>query len=191
MAIKKTKTAPAKKKAPAKPAAKAKVAKPVKAASKAKPAPKAKAAPKPVAKPSPSARVKEAPAAAPVESVLSPRKLEKYRKMLLEEYQRLVAEARSTMEDLQKDDEEVFFPDITDRASVESDRNFLLRIRDRERKLISKVREAIQRVDEGAYGLCESCGLPIEEKRLEARPVTTLCIECKNEQESEEKRLRT
>jgi DnaK suppressor protein len=79
------------------------------------------------------------------------------------------------------------FPDPTDRAAMESDRNFLLRIRDRERKLISKIREALERIDEGTYGICESCGEDISEQRLKARPVTTLCIDCKKRQEANEK----
>jgi DnaK suppressor protein len=79
------------------------------------------------------------------------------------------------------------FPDPTDRASLESDRNFLLRIKDRERKLITKVKEALERVDNGTYGICESCGKPISEKRLIARPVTTECIECKTEEEQKER----
>jgi len=79
------------------------------------------------------------------------------------------------------------FPDPTDRASLESDRNFLLRIKDRERKLISKVKEALDRIDNGTYGVCESCGRPISEKRLMARPVTTECIECKTEEELKER----
>ena len=79
------------------------------------------------------------------------------------------------------------FPDPTDRASLESDRNFLLRIKDRERKLITKVNEALERIDNGTYGICESCGRPISEKRLMARPVTTDCIECKTEEEQKER----
>jgi DnaK suppressor protein len=79
------------------------------------------------------------------------------------------------------------FPDPTDRASLESDRNFLLRIKDRERKLITKVKEALERIDNGTYGTCESCGKPISEKRLIARPVTTECIECKTEEEQKER----
>ena len=79
------------------------------------------------------------------------------------------------------------FPDPMDRASLESDRNFLLRIKDRERKLILKVKEALDRIDKGTFGICESCGKPISEKRLMARPVTTQCIECKNEEEQKER----
>lgn len=82
------------------------------------------------------------------------------------------------------------FPDPTDRASLESDRNFLLRIKDRERKLILKVKEALDRIDGGSFGICESCGKSISEKRLMARPVTTLCIECKTELEDQERKER-
>jgi len=78
----------------------------------------------------------------------------------------------------------------TDRASLESDRNFLLRIKDRERKLILKVKEALDRIDNGTFGICESCGKSISEKRLKARPVTTLCIECKTEVENQEQKER-
>ena len=84
-------------------------------------------------------------------------------------------------------DEKANFPDPTDRASLESDRNFELRIRDRERKLIMKIKETISRLDEGDFGVCESCGEHIGEARLKARPVTTLCIDCKTEQERQEK----
>jgi len=84
-------------------------------------------------------------------------------------------------------DTEESFPDPTDRATLESDRNFMLRIRDRERKLIVKIREALQRIEDGTFGLCESCGDDIGVDRLKARPVTTLCIECKRKQEAVER----
>ena len=82
------------------------------------------------------------------------------------------------------------FPDPTDRASFESDRNCLLRIKDRERKLISKIKEALDRIENGTFGMCEDCGRPISEKRLMARPVTTHCIECKTEDEQTERQER-
>jgi len=81
------------------------------------------------------------------------------------------------------------FPDPTDRASLEADRNFMLRIRDRERKLILKIRDALERIDNGTYGICESCGEDISIKRLKARPVTTQCIECKTKEEAMENAL--
>lgn len=79
------------------------------------------------------------------------------------------------------------YPDPTDRAAAESDRSFELRIRDRERKLLNKIKEAIERIDNGTYGVCDECGDDIAAERLEARPVTTYCIDCKTRQEHEEK----
>ena len=79
------------------------------------------------------------------------------------------------------------FPDPTDRASAESDRNFELRIRDRERKLLTKITQAVERLEDDSYGICDACGEDIGEARLEARPVTTMCIECKTKQEDFEK----
>ncbi|MDA3902942.1 MAG: RNA polymerase-binding protein DksA [Desulfuromusa sp.] len=79
------------------------------------------------------------------------------------------------------------FPDPTDRASLESERNFELRIRDRERMLINKIRQALERIKDGSFGHCESCEEIIGAERLRARPVTTLCIDCKTEQERQEK----
>ncbi|GBE11881.1 RNA polymerase-binding transcription factor DksA [bacterium BMS3Bbin14] len=78
-------------------------------------------------------------------------------------------------------------PDPNDRATVESDRNFELRIRGRERKLLDKIDEAIERIEDGSYGICDGCGGEIGLKRLEARPVATYCIECKTKQEQREK----
>ncbi len=77
-------------------------------------------------------------------------------------------------------------PDVSDQASAEVDQNFSMRIRDRERKLLKKIDEALERMDATTYGTCERCGGDIPYKRLKARPVTTLCIECKTLQEQEE-----
>jgi RNA polymerase-binding transcription factor len=79
------------------------------------------------------------------------------------------------------------FPDPTDRASLESDRALILRMRDRERKLLAKIDEAVKRLDTGSYGRCEECGDEIGLERLRARPVTTLCIACKSDQEARER----
>ncbi len=98
----------------------------------------------------------------------------------------LIEEAGKTMTDMVEDKKEGF-PDPTDRASLEADRNFMLRIKDRERKLITKVKEALDRIEDGSFGTCESCGRPISEKRLMVRPVTTQCIECKTEEEQRER----
>jgi DnaK suppressor protein len=113
-------------------------------------------------------------------------KLEQFRNLLTESLDTLLNEASRTVSDLS--DEKEVFPDLTDRATVESDRNFVLRMRDRERKLIVKIREALDRIGESSYGICEECGEEISEQRLLARPVTTLCIECKTSQEDERQR---
>ena len=78
-------------------------------------------------------------------------------------------------------------PDNADRASIESERSLELRTRDRERKLIIKIDQALQRVDDGLYGYCEDTGEPIGIKRLEARPIATLCIEAQERHERLEK----
>jgi DnaK suppressor protein len=79
-------------------------------------------------------------------------------------------------------------PDPTDLASTESDQSFNIRLRERGTKLLSKIDEALERIEDGTYGICESCGGKINEKRLRARPVTTMCIKCKTEQEEMEAR---
>jgi RNA polymerase-binding transcription factor len=107
------------------------------------------------------------------------RLLEQRRRDILEEALR----TRGTMNNSSDD----AMADPTDRASLESDRNFELRMRDRERKLLSKIDEAFARIDDGTYGRCEQCGGEIGIERLKARPVTTLCIECKSEQEARER----
>jgi len=110
---------------------------------------------------------------------------ESFRKLLMEDWERLIEEASLTLNGMSHD--KALFPDPTDRAALEADRNFLLRIRDRERKLILKIREALARIEDQTFGICESCGEEISESRLKARPVATLCVECKREQEREEK----
>ena len=112
--------------------------------------------------------------------------VERCRQELQRQLDELLEGAGKTV--LEMTDLEENFPDPTDRASLESDRNFTLRIRDRERKLIPKIRETIKRIDGGTFGICESCGGDIEEARLLARPVTTLCIDCKTAEEEEEVR---
>ena len=81
------------------------------------------------------------------------------------------------------------FPDPTDRASLEADRNFMLRIRDRESKLIKKIKKTLNRIENDNFGICEKCGEDISIKRLKARPVTTQCIDCKTKEEAMEKAL--
>jgi DnaK suppressor protein len=97
----------------------------------------------------------------------------------------LLREAEETLSSLPS---ELNFPDMGDQATAETDRNFILRLRDRERMLLKKIDETIERIDNNKdFGKCEECGLEIGTKRLEARPVTTYCIECKTRQEEEER----
>ncbi len=119
------------------------------------------------------------------EMTLSSDKLEFFRNLLTQKINELLEDAGKTVADMTDNKEN--YPDPTDRASLESDRNFELRMRDRERKLIAKMQEAIKRIDDGEFGICEVCGGPISEKRLMARPVTTFCIDCKTKQEKLEK----
>jgi DnaK suppressor protein len=78
-------------------------------------------------------------------------------------------------------------PDVSDQASAEADQNFSLRIREREQRLIKKIDEALDRMNQNTYGICERCEEEIPYPRLKARPVTTLCINCKTLEEQEEK----
>ena len=117
--------------------------------------------------------------------MMTKQKLEYFKSLLDKTMVDLLDEANKTVNDMTTHNGNM--PDPADRATLESDRNFTLRIRDRERKLIGKIKEALERIDTGTYGFCESCGEEISEARLKARPVTTLCIECKTKQEQEEK----
>jgi DnaK suppressor protein len=117
--------------------------------------------------------------------MLSKKKQTFFRKLLNERLDELLNEANKTVSGMTEHNDNL--PDPSDRATLESDRNFTLRIRDRERRLIGKIKEALERLEDGAYGICEECGEGISEARLKARPVTTLCIDCKKRQETEEK----
>ena len=110
--------------------------------------------------------------------------LEHFRKLLNEMLEEALKQGELTLEDMTDNNE--IFADPADRATVESDRAFTLRIRDRERRLIKKIRAALQRLDEGVYGICDECGDDIGIPRLNARPVTKLCINCKSKQEEDE-----
>ena len=117
------------------------------------------------------------------------RDLNTFKKLLHERRTELMTEAVGTMHGMgMVGDSRETFPDPTDRASLEGNRNLTLRIRDRERKLITKIDEALGRIADGSYGVCEDCGGAIGVERLRARPVTTLCIACKSEQEASERR---
>jgi DnaK suppressor protein len=116
------------------------------------------------------------------------RDLTTFRKLLHLRRQELISEATRTVDGMTEGREQ--FPDPTDRASLEDNRNLELRIRDRERKLISKIDEALGRIEDGSYGKCGECGGEIGMERLKARPVTTLCIDCKSLQEAQERKIR-
>lgn len=121
------------------------------------------------------------------EEYMSPAQLAHFRKILEDlksELGRDIDRAVHTMQD-----EATVFADPNDRASQESDMTLELRNRDRERKLIKKIDEIIANIDAGDYGYCESCGIEIGLKRLEARPTATLCIDCKTLDEMREKQM--
>ena len=110
--------------------------------------------------------------------------LEYFRNLLAKMLEEAKQKGDSTLEEMTDSNE--IFADPADRASAESDRAFTLRIRDRERRLIRKIQAAIQRLDDGVYGICEECGEEISIPRLKERPVTKLCINCKSRQEEGE-----
>jgi DnaK suppressor protein len=116
---------------------------------------------------------------------MEPDKREFFKNILNEEMKTLLGEAGKTVTEMTSDASN--FPDPTDRATQESDRNFELRIRDRERKLINKIKDALERIDSDEFGICEDCGEEISEARLRVRPVTTQCINCKMDAEKKER----
>jgi DnaK suppressor protein len=121
------------------------------------------------------------------EEYMNPRQLAHFRKMLEEVKRDLSQDIERTVHTMQ--DEATIFADPNDRASQESDMSLELRNRDRERKLIKKIEETIARIDAGEYGFCDSCGVEIGLKRLEARPTATLCIDCKTLDEMRERQV--
>ncbi len=114
------------------------------------------------------------------------RDLELFRRLLETRRKEILLEAGKAVDSMNGKSEEAL-ADPADRASLESDRNFLLRMKDRERKLLGKIDDAFARIEDGSYGRCEECGLEIGLERLKARPVTTLCISCKSSQEARER----
>lgn len=103
---------------------------------------------------------------------------------LLTQKRILLGEAGATLNNMPA---AILYPDLGDQAGMEIERNFLLRLRGREQKLLKKIDDALERIENGTFGFCEICGKEIDIRRLMARPVTTMCIECKTEQEEEEK----
>jgi DnaK suppressor protein len=121
------------------------------------------------------------------EEYMNSKQLAHFKKMLEEMKRDLSQDIDRTVHTMQ--DEATIFADPNDRASQESDMSLELRNRDRERKLIKKIDETIVKIDAGEYGYCESCGVEIGLKRLEARPTATLCIDCKTLDELREKQV--
>ena len=119
------------------------------------------------------------------EEFMNPRQQAYFRRKLLDWKDSILRESRGTLAQLQVDS--LREPDVTDRASSETDWGIELRTRDRQRKLISKIDAAIRRIDDGEYGYCEVTGEPISLARLEARPVATMTVEAQERHERNEK----
>lgn len=115
---------------------------------------------------------------------MEPADIEYFRKLLTQMLEDAQQNGDNTIEELTGNNE--VFADPADRATAESDRAFTLRLRDRERRLIGKIQGALQRIEDGTYGVCDECGEDISLERLKARPVTRLCINCKARQEADE-----
>ena len=118
---------------------------------------------------------------------MNKKELDFFKELLQKRLEELLSHADDTVSGMTEQKEN--FPDPTDRATLESDRNFMLRIRDREHKLIKKVKKALDRIENETFGVCEKCGDDISIERLKARPVTTQCIDCKTKEEAFEKAL--
>jgi DnaK suppressor protein len=119
------------------------------------------------------------------EPFMNERQREYFRARLLTWKEEILKEARETLLHLQEENQN--HPDLADRASSETDRAIELRARDRQRKLISKIEEALGRIDDGSYGFCEETGEPIALRRLEARPIATLSVEAQERHERRER----
>lgn len=119
------------------------------------------------------------------EPFMNPRQVEYFRQKLLRWKDDILREAAGTLQHLQS--ESLREPDVTDRASSETDWSIELRTRDRQRKLIAKIDAALRRIDEGEYGYCEVTGEPISLARLEARPIATMTVEAQERHERQEK----
>ncbi len=119
------------------------------------------------------------------EPFMNERQREYFRRKLMSWKDDILRESRETLLTLQSENEN--HPDIADRASSETDRSIELRARDRQRKLISKIDAALDRIEDGTYGYCEETGEPITLKRLEARPIATLSIEAQERHERNER----
>lgn len=121
------------------------------------------------------------------EEYMNEAQVEHFRKILLDWKGELMTEVDRTVSHMQ--DEAANFPDPNDRATQESEFSLELRTRDRERKLIKKIEESLENLERGDYGFCETCGIEIGLRRLEARPTATQCIDCKTLDEIRERQV--
>jgi DnaK suppressor protein len=113
------------------------------------------------------------------------RELDRYRTQLESQLSSLIGHGEEAVHQMVEEGEEI--PDPNDRATLEEGRNWELRLRDRDRRLIGKIQDALGRLEAGTFGTCTRCGRPISAARLKARPVTDLCIDCKTESERAER----
>ena len=113
--------------------------------------------------------------------------LARFKKVLLEEKQRLQTSSRASLQNNELNISADDLPDETDFAAHVISQHLVFKLKERERQLLKKIDEALGRIDEGSFGTCESCEENIESKRLEARPVSTLCLSCKELEEHREK----
>jgi DnaK suppressor protein len=120
------------------------------------------------------------------EQFMNPKQQEYFRRKLIAWREEILREAQETLTHLQEEGGGQA-PDVADRATTESERSIELRTRDRQRKLVSKIDTAVQRIEDGSYGYCEETGEPISLKRLEARPIATLSIEAQERHERRER----
>tara|TARA_B100001971_G_scaffold105932_1_gene97444 strand:+ start:354 stop:728 length:375 start_codon:yes stop_codon:yes gene_type:complete len=121
-----------------------------------------------------------------LETLMEDQDLEDFRTQLEGLRQEILGESEGTLQDMQE--ESTLYPDPNDRAAMETEHITVLRLRDRERKLLGKIGEALEHIEDGSFGFCEKCGVDIGVERLKIRPVTTYCIACKEEQEAGESR---
>jgi DnaK suppressor protein len=117
--------------------------------------------------------------------MLTEEKKRYFRSLLMEQLEELSANVRTRLDNLAEVEEKSV--DFVDQASVDSDLDSRLRFKERDSRLIAKINEALERLEEGTFGVCESCGKPIAEERLRARPVALYCIACKRKQEAQER----
>jgi len=137
-------------------------------------------------KPSKMTRNAEKPAAAKARPQQRPKasgKYESLRRDLMRQRVELLTQAGIG---LPGREDQIISPDTTDQAQAEVDRDLLLRMKEREQKLVKKIDDAVERIDNGTFGICRSCGNEIPLPRLKASPITDLCIECKTRQEQDE-----